>query len=254
MLSKYQQARDVRREQRTLAGTFRGGKLNPIMAVPVTGSESGVVTQSVTYELDPIAGRMITPITAEIIAVFVPAPAIDALKNPEDDYPGNSEVVRQKLLSGNPLFALEEETEVSKRLGIVPRSVSGTKYVNEAGRLAHNCAVNHLRQRKYVKAELLDSTADVPTPAIISEAVLERLNGVLDPEDRVNGSVDLNLPSMNLPISGIGFTTGSTDNGARTVYDSAGTGSQTENYQHHEQDPGGVRIRADGSNEHRPDV
>lgn len=203
MLSKYMQPRGYRREGRTLAGRFRGGKLSPVMAVPFRESESGVINQTVTYELDPIAGRMITPITAEVVCVYVPAQAIDALKNPDSDYPGNAEVLRQKLLSGNPLFGLEEENEISKRLGVVPRSVDGKKYVNEAARLAQICAVNFLRQRKYVKATLLDSTAMAVTPAIIGQTVLDRLNGVLDPEDRVNGSVSFSSPDLNLPVKGL---------------------------------------------------
>jgi hypothetical protein len=147
-LSKYQKPRTTRFEPRTIAGTFRGGKLAPVMAVPFLQSESGVVSQSVVLELDPIAGRMISQITAEIVSVFVPAQAADALKNPLEDFAGSSEVFRSKLLSGAPVFGLEAESEVSKRLGVVPRSVSGSLYVNEIVRLSHNAAVNHLRQRK----------------------------------------------------------------------------------------------------------
>ena len=125
---------------------------------------------------------MITPISAELIAVYVPVQAIDALANPEEAYSGNTEVVRDKLLSGTPLFDLEDEGEISKRLGVVPRSIAGVKKVNSVARLAHNAAVNYLRQRKYVKAtQLLAANLGV-TPALISETVLDRLNGVLDPE------------------------------------------------------------------------
>lgn len=176
-LTKYMKPRTQRHEARTLAGTFRGGKLAPVMAVPFRESESGTVNQSVVLELDPIAGRMITEITAEIVSVYVPAQAIDALKNPDDDYPGNSEVLRRKLMSGAPVFDLEPESEVSKRLGVVPRSVSGDLYVNEVARLAHNVAVNFLRQRKYVKAVQLDANSTAMTPALIGQTVLDRLNG-----------------------------------------------------------------------------
>ena len=202
-MSKYMRPRARRQEARTIAGKFRGGKLTPVMAVPFRESESGSVTQSINYELDPIAGRMITPIIAEIVSVFVPVQAIDALKNPLDDYPGNAEVIRQKLLSGVPLFDLEEEGEISKRLGVVPRSIDGTKYVNEAARLAHNAAVNYLRRRKFVDAVQLDANSTAITPALISQTVLDRLNGVLDPEDRVNGLVNLDLHGQAV-VSGIG--------------------------------------------------
>jgi len=209
MKSKYQTSRNRRRENNTKTGRFRGGKLAPIMAVPVKGSEGGMLMQNLTLELDPIAGRMITPITGEMIAVFVPIQAIDAIKNPSAEYAGMTEVIREKLLTGNPLFNLETEGEISQRCGIEPRSITGVKRVNEAVRLAHNAAANFLRQRKYDKAALLLHTNTGITPAILSQTVLDRLNGVLDPDDRVNGAVSLDvnmtLPAANLPVTGIAF-------------------------------------------------
>lgn len=205
MNSKYQSARNKRREMQTKTGRFRGGRLAPVMAVPVRGSESGLLSQVVTMELDPIAGRLITPITGELIAIFVPVQACDAIKNPQADYAGMTEVVRDKLLSGNPLFGLEAETEISRRCGVEPRKVNAVMRVNEITRLAHNCAVNFLRQRAYHKASLLTHSNASVTPAILSQSILERLNGVLDPDDRINGSVQLELPTLNLPVEGIGF-------------------------------------------------
>ena len=72
----YQQPRSTKREGRTLVGRFRGGKLAPAMAVKVGMSEGGMLAQDVTIELDPIMGRMITPIVATMDVVFVPAQAI----------------------------------------------------------------------------------------------------------------------------------------------------------------------------------
>jgi hypothetical protein len=203
MISKYQSSRGKRREAITKTGRFRGGKLAPAMAVAVKGSEGGMLSQTVTMELDPIAGRLITPITGEMISVFVPVQAMDEIKAPNAAYAGMTEVVREKLLTGNPLFNLETEGEISQRLGIEPRSISGVKKVSEAVRLAHNVAVNHLRQRRYDKAALLLHTNAVVTPAILSETVLDRLNGVLDPDDRINGLVDFQLPAMQLPVVGL---------------------------------------------------
>lgn len=202
---KYQKPRNVRREARTLVGRFRGGKLAPVMAVPVRGNEGGMLSQNITMELDPIMGRMITPITGEMVAVFVPVQAMHVLNNPEVAYAGVTEVIREQLLTGNPLFGLENETEITKRCGVNPRSINGSKRVNVGVRLAHNAAVNYLRQRKYDKATLVTKTNMSVTPAIISQTVLDRLNGVLDPDDRINGAVSLDLPTMNLPVEGIGI-------------------------------------------------
>jgi hypothetical protein len=187
----------------TLSGRFRGGRLNPIMAVAIRESESMMLSQSVTYELDPIAGRMITPITAELISVMVPLQAIDALQDPAGAYAGITEVLRDKLLSGTPLHGLENESEISKRLGVVPRMVAGVPKVCQVTRLAHNAAVNFLRQRKFVDAVLLLAANTGVTPALISQTILQRLNGVLDPEDRVNGMVSLSIPNMSLPVTGV---------------------------------------------------
>jgi hypothetical protein len=203
-MKSYQTPKNVRREARSRTGRFRGGRLNPVMAVGIRGNEGGVLSQNLTLELDPIPGRLITEITAEMVAVFVPVQAIDALKDPEAAYAGMTEVIREKLLSGNPLFGLENEGEISRRCKVNPRSIGGNKRVNEMVRLAHNAAVNFLRQRKYVNATLLPHTNTAVTPAILGQTVLERLNGVLDPDNNINGSVSLavniNLPAADLPV------------------------------------------------------
>lgn len=248
MLSKYQKPRAVRREGRTLAGRFRGGKMAPVMAVPFRESESGVLSQSIVYELDPIPGRMITPVTAEIIAVYVPALAIDAVIDPGNQYPGNADIFREKLLSGAPVFGLEPETEVSKRLGVVPRSINGVKQVNGAARVAYVAAVNYLARRKYVKAFQYEYNYASVARALVGQTVLDRLNGVLDPEDRVNGKVDL---TGDIPIKGIGRHTSATaiDNFNQTVRET--NGSQTYQYaastsSEHSSDSLWVRTAADG--------
>jgi hypothetical protein len=223
-MKDYQKPRAVRREARNIGGRFRGGKLAPVMSVPFLGGESGSVQQVITMELDPVGGRLITEVMAEVVSVFVPVQAIDALKNPADAFPGNAENVRQKLMSGAPLFGLEDETEISQRLAIVPRSIGGVRKVNEIGRLAHNAAVNFLRQSKYVSAEILDATSSVVTPALISSNVLDRLNAVLDPEDRVNGKVSL---GGTIPVKGIGVSGAPVGNSIVAKESNEGTASFT---------------------------
>lgn len=185
--------KSVRRESRNVAGRLRGGKLGPALAVPFLGGEGGMVSQTMTAELDTVAGRLITPVTGELTVVFVPAQAIDYLKDPDAEYAGLTEVVRKKLLTGNPLFVLENETEISKRLGVKPRSISGVKKVNEAARLAYICAVNFLRKKKYTYATELLHSSTAMAPALISQNILQRMNAALDPDERVNGSVELEL-------------------------------------------------------------
>ena len=219
----YQKKRNVRREARTLMGRFKAGKLAPVMAVPVKGSEGGMLSQTISFELDPIAGRMATPITAEVQAVFVPLQACDAIKDPNAAYAGMTEIVREKLLSGNPLFGLEAETEISKRCGITPRSIGGVKKVNEVVRLAHNAAVNYLRRRRFVDAVQVLAANTGITPAILAQTVLDRFNAALDPDPNVNGAVPLDIPTMQLPVTGIGLS-GTADAGIanRTTRETGG--------------------------------
>lgn len=202
----YRDARGVRREQRTILGRFRGGKLVPVMATVVRGSEGGMLSQSITMELDPIAGRLLTPTTGELFAVAVPVQAMHALKHPEADYAGLTDVIREELLSGSPIFTTEVENILSQRCGVNPRSVAGFKRVSEAVRLAHNCGVNFLRLRKYHKATQVLAASTAITPAIISQTVLDRFNGVLDPDDRINGQVELELAGQ-AKVYGLGFNT-----------------------------------------------
>lgn len=187
-----QPIRAVRTEIRPgLGGRTKTGKLAPVLAVPFGQGESGMLAQFCELELDQLAGRLESQLTVEVNAVYVPVLACDELKNAGTvPYAGTAESFRDRLMSGQVMFDLEDENEISKRCGVEPASYGGVLKVNEVVRLAHNCAVNFLRQRKYVKAALLSSTAPATiTPALIGRSVLDRLNAVLDPEDRVNGSV-----------------------------------------------------------------
>lgn len=238
----FQAPRNRRYEPRTLAGRFRGGKLAPVMIVPFLQGEGGTVRQNVTFELDPIPGRMLTEITAQVVSVFVPVLAVEALLRPDEDHSGNAEIFREKLISGKPVFPLEDETEISRRMGVVPRKINGKAQVNSCARLAHNCAVNYLRSRKYVKAQQLDRTNVGITPALISQTVLDRLNGVLDPEDRVNGAVSL---EGHVPVEGIAFGTSSpTDVNYKVVETDASASPKPQTYPlTNKHDGSGVQLR-----------
>lgn len=197
-MNKYMRPRGRRREYNGKTGTFRGGVLRPVMAHAIRGSEGGMLNQSIRMELAPIAGRLISQIMAEVYSLFVPVQALDEIKDPANTAAGLTDIVREKLLTGNPLFNLENEGVISQCCGVVPRRIGGVARVSEAVRLAHNCAVNHLRQKRFDKAVLLPHTNTEITPAILSETVLDKLNGVLDPDDRINGAVSLNV-NMTLP-------------------------------------------------------
>lgn len=223
------QALTPRREYVSRTGTFRGGQLRPVMCTFVDGREAGVLSQEITMELAPIQGRLVTQVTGELTAVAVPVEAVDALLNPEADYPGLREVVRQKLLSQPALFGLEDDNLLAQALEINPRRVGGAFRVQTGACVAHNCAVNHLRRRRYLYATTLPHSVRQITPAIIGRTVLEMFNGVLDPDDRINGAVALTLPTLKLPIDGFGrAATATAQSGPIAVEESGGV---TETYQ-----------------------
>lgn len=198
-MENFQEPKRTRRQWKGNTGRFRGGKLVPVMFHAVRESEGGLIQQKVAIELDPIPGRLISEITAELYTIFVPLQAMDMIKDPAGAYAGITDVVRDKLLSSTPLFGTEPEHTLSRIAKVNPKSVAGVKRVSETVKLAYNAAVNMLRQRIYYNATLLPYTNTAIAPAIYSKTVLDQINGVLDPEDRVNGAVALQLPNLNLP-------------------------------------------------------
>lgn len=191
-------------EARTIGGRFRGGKLAPVMALALRGGEGGMLSQNVSIELDPIAGRLITPITLEVFCVYVPLQAMDVAFAPESQNSGITEVIRRKLANGDAMFSMGNEDEITKRCGIMPRSTGGVKQVNYAVRHAHTAAVNFLRKRRYVYAAEITNQVQTITPAILSRTVLDMFGGVLDPDDHVNGMVNL-TGSIKVPVTGVGL-------------------------------------------------
>lgn len=195
---------EVRHELRQIVGKTKAGKLAPIMAVPFLGRESGLLSQRVSLELDPVAGRMLSQIYAEVTAVYVPIQACDLLANGEtDENAGITEILRRKIMDKEVLFPLEVENELTKRMAIVPRSISGETKVSSIARIAHNAAVNYLRKSRYIYASEVEASNTAVTPSIISETVLDRFGGALDPDEHINGMVDLTLNSSQAPVRGI---------------------------------------------------
>lgn len=193
------------RESRSIAGRFRGGKLAPVMAVAFKGNEGGMLSQTAIIELDPVGGRLITPVTGQMMAVYVPVQAMAALNMPSNPQAGITEVIRQYGLEGLPLFDLEAEGELSMRMGVMPISQGGVKQVSQVARLAHNCAVNFLRKMVYTYAAQLPGTNTAMTPALLSSTALDRFNAVLNPDDHINGMVSFD-PNGVIAVEGIGIS------------------------------------------------
>lgn len=217
-------SRSVRMELRNPAGKTKAAKLCPILATPFMAGESGLVQQQLSITLDPVAGRLVSQTFAKVTQVFVPVQAIHALRYAaESEVAGITEVIRRAMKDGTTLFALENEGELTKRMAINPKPIAGQKRVSSIARIAHNVAVNHLRKRRYIYADLLTQTANGLTPAIIDETVLDRFGGALDPDEHINGEVVFDLPSADLPVKGIGIkSTHTTLQPTQTVRETGG--------------------------------
>lgn len=230
-MQSFAQPKAVRREAISRAGTGRGGKLLPVSLTVFREGEGGLQQQSVNVNLDPIPGRLITAITGRAVTVMVPSLAMDALKNQGGQFPGNADIYRDKLTSGTPVFDLEPENEISRRIGVEPIKIAGQQRVSEVVRLAHNAAVNYLRRKLFVKAAQLNANSTAITPALLSQTALDRLGGVLQPEDRVNGMVNFKLQDKDLRVKGLGYLA----SGSSRVFEPNAnvyeTGGQTTQYE-----------------------
>ena len=112
----------------------------------------------------------------------------------------------RRLLAGEGIVR-EDEGELSKAMNVHPKSVGGQKRVSKAVRLAYLAAVNHMRLHAYFAATLLAKTETAIQPAVLTANILERFDGVLDPERLIDGAINL---TGTLPVKRIGFKQGTT--------------------------------------------
>lgn len=199
-MGKYQRARNRRAEAVRPSGMFKGGVLAPTGCTALLQSESAMVRHTLAVELDRIMGRMLTRMYIDVKVIYVPALAIERLKYPEAT--GYEEAFRDKLVSGEEVFGLEAPNEISDRMDIEPRAIDGQLRVSEAPRLSYIAAVNWLRQKRKIDATLLDANHTGLAPALLSETILDRFRGALDPDPNVDGAVDL---TGTIPVDGLGI-------------------------------------------------
>jgi len=176
--------------------------MRPLSAVMFRAGESGVIDHSTVIELSPVQGRLLTEVTAKLTAVLVPTAAIDAFMREGEVGAGNVEILREKAMTGEPLFGLEFPSAVTRAMGISVQTQGGVGLLNKMPRLAHNVAVNFLRQRVYRYAELLGSTNLSITPSIISRNAVQRYDGALDPDNHINGPMAIDLSRVRIPVKG----------------------------------------------------
>lgn len=197
--------RQTKREGRDLMSRFKAGLNVPVMAQAFLPGDGGTVSVGATFTLDPVAGQVVTPMFGEFTLLYVPVTAIEHLLNPTSATADIPEVVKQKYLTGADMYGLENESEISRRLGVVPQKIANVQKVCTISRLAYLAACNHLRKRRYAYALEVAHTSTAIERAVLSQTVLDRLKGVLDPSELANGQVNLDIGTLTLPVDGIGF-------------------------------------------------
>lgn len=191
--------RRLRKWSNTHFGGMEAVKLHPLAMCAFRPDEGGTVQTALNTKLAPVSGYMRSNAYVEVTQVFVPYQAIEQMSSPTTADAGVTEMTRRRLMEANGV-GLGGENEITKAANIAPRSIGGVKKVNVAGKLAYNCAVNHLRKAAYFNAVQVDKTNTAILPAILAANVLQRYNGVLDPETLVDGAINL---TGDIPVKGI---------------------------------------------------
>ena len=197
--------RSIRRESRDLAGKFRTCVLAPVMATPFLPGEGGMLSQAVSFEAQPVLGRMLSEAYAKVVSVYVPAPAMHKLQYNTDPNADIPEIIRRKIMNGQQVFPASTENEITKRLGIVPQKQANAYVVNRAPLIAYNVAINYLAKRLYTYATQRTAGDITLCASLLSSTALQWFNGALDPDDHINGNVELALSSTQAPVTGIGI-------------------------------------------------
>lgn len=199
------QAFDGRRRLRQWRNTHFGGmnavEAHPLQICRFRPDEGGTVSTNLSVKLAPVSGFMRSNVYVDVVQVFVPYQAIEKLELDTQEDAGVTEMTRRRLLAGQGI-GLEDEGGISKRANVHPRSVGGAKKVSKTVRLAYLAAVNHLLKAAYHAADQYPNSHISIKPAVLTANILQRFNGVLDPERLIDGAINL---TGELPVKGVGF-------------------------------------------------
>lgn len=181
-------------------GGFEAVTFHPVACVRFRPNEGGQVMTNVDLSLAPVTGYLRSKISVQAVQVFVPYQALDKLENPDDEHGGNTEAIKKRFTAGIAGIGLEEENVISKACYAHGIQTGSGIMVQKSIRLAYIAAVNHLRQTIYHGADLLENDVNEIVRATLAASVLQRFDGVLDPEPLSDGAINL---TGELPVKGI---------------------------------------------------
>lgn len=243
------------RRLRSWRNTHFGGmdacKAHPLSICRFRPDEGGTVSTDLNVTLAPVSGFMRSKAYVQVVQIFAPYQAIEKLELDTQDDAGVTEMARRRLMAGEGI-GLEDEGTITKAANIHPRSIGGDKRLTKTARLAYLAAVNHLRKSAYFAADVVDKTETAILPAILSANILERYNGVLEPERLIDGAINL---TGELPVKGIGMRadTGLTETSNVQSRETGGeTATYPEGYQYAGTGALALQIKADPDNDNYP--
>lgn len=228
---RYQGQRRLRPWMVSHFGGMEAAKLHPLACCAFRPDEGGTVSTMLNVNLAPVSGYMRSNAYAHVQQVFVPYQAIEKLELAEQADAGVTEMTRRRLMAGEGI-GLEAENVISKAAYVHPKAIGGSKKVSKTVRLAYIAAVNHLRRVAYFNAALLPKTETAIQPALLTANILERFEGVLEPEKLVDGAINL---TGELPVRGIALAAERyhPDGAARDVYETGGNATTYHGWNQH---------------------
>ncbi len=209
---KFNGQRRLRSWSNTHYGGMEAVKATPLAICRFNPDEGGTVRTDLNVMLAPVSGYMRSKAYVDVTQVFVPYQAIEKLELDEQEDAGVTEMTRRRLMAGQGI-GLEQRNVISDAANVHPKQTGDVRKVSKSVRLAYLCAVNHMRKVAYYAASQVPKTETAILPAVLTANVLERFNGVLDPERHIDGAINL---TGELPVKGL-------------VMSDTGTGVSTRN-------------------------
>jgi hypothetical protein len=197
----FNQKRRLRSWRNSHFGGLQAAKLHPLAFCKFRPDEGGTTQTMLDIKLAPHSGYMRSKAYVEVVQVFVPYQGVELLlKGETHDDAGVTEMARRRLLQGDGV-GLEVSGEIGRAGNVYGKQDLSGEAICESVRASYICAVNHLRKAKYHAATELDDTVTTIQPAVLTASVLDRYNGVLDPERLIDGAINL---TGTVPVKGIG--------------------------------------------------
>lgn len=204
------------------------GGMNAVTGHPVSicgfrPDEGGTVSTKLNVKLAPVSGYMRSNAYVEVVQVLVPYQACEKLELDTQEDAGVTEMTRRRLMAGEGL-GLEDYGEIAQAANVHPISIGGVKKNVKTVRLSYVAAMNHLRKAAYFAAGQRTKTQTAIMMATLTANVLQRYNGVMDPERHIDGAINL---TGDLPVKGIANQQGASYTSTNVNVVETGAGQET---------------------------